>query len=235
MKLFSSVHSVISMLFRRSRVELEMDEELRTHIANRAEDLMRSGLSRAEAERRARMEFGGYQKYKEEIRESVGAHFIETLLQDIRYAFRMLRKSPTFTLVAVLTLALGIGANTAIFSLVDCLLVRPLPIDHPEQVAFLISSWNGSRSNVGFSYPDFQEIRKQTANIFSDLSAFRLFQMDGLTVDGKSGSMWAGYVNGNFFGQSGIKPALGRLILPLEGDAAGADPVLVLSYSYWKS
>jgi predicted permease len=235
MKFMAYFRSVALKVLHRSQVENDMDEELRSHIQNRADDLECSGLSCAEAERRARMEFGGYQKYKEEIRESLGAHFIETLLQDIRHAFRMLRKSPSFTLVAVLTLALGIGANTAIFSLVDCLLVRPLPIDHPEQVAFLISSWNGSRSNAGFSYPNFQEIRKQTANIFSDLSAFRLFQMDGLTVDGKSGSMWAGYVNGNFFGQSGIKPALGRLILPSEGSAAGTDPVLVLGYSYWKS
>src|SRR6185437_8174375 len=175
MKLLVSLRSFVSAVFRRSHIERDVEEELRSHIQTRADDLERSGLSRAEAERRARMDFGGYQKYKEESRESLGAHFIETLLQDIRYAFRMLRKSATFTLVAVLTLALGIGANTAIFSLVDCLLVRPLPIDHPEQVAFLISSWNGSRSNVGFSYPDFQEIRKQTANIFSDLSAFRLF------------------------------------------------------------
>ena len=154
MKFLAYFRSVAAKFLRRSEVESDMDEELRSHIENRADDLERSGLSRAEAERRARMDFGGYQKYKEESRESLGAHFIETLLQDIRYAFRMLRKSPTFTLVAVLTLALGIGANTAIFSLVDCLLVRPLPIDHPDQVAFLISSWNGSRSNVGFSYPD---------------------------------------------------------------------------------
>ncbi|MGB7025389.1 MAG: ABC transporter permease [Candidatus Acidiferrales bacterium] len=157
------------------------------------------------------------------------------LRQDICFALRMLRKSPGFTAVAVLTLALGIGANTAIFSLVDCLVVRPLPVDHPAQVAFLISSWNGRGLRTAFSYPDFQEIRKQTANIFSDLSAFRMFQMDGLTVDGKSESMWSSYVTGNFFGQMGIKPTLGRFILPSEGNAAGADSVLVLSYSYWKS
>src|SRR5579859_3302883 len=200
--IFASLRSLASTFFYRSGVERDMEEELRSHIQNRADDLERSGLSRAEAERRARIEFGGYQKYKEEIRESLGAHFLETLLQDVRYAARMLCKSPGFTAVAVLTLALGIGANTAIFSLVDCLLVRPLPIDHPEQAAFLISSWNGSRSNTGFSYPDFQEIRKQTASIFSDLSAFRMFQMDGLTVAGKSESMWGGYVTGNFFGQA---------------------------------
>ena len=212
-----------------------MDTELRFHIETFAEDLVRGGLSRQEAMRRARMEFGGIERAKEECREARGVTFLESLAQDIRFGLRMLRKSPGFTAVAVLTLALGIGANTAMFSLVDCLVVRPLPIDHPAQVAFLISSWNGSGSNTAFSYPDFQEIRKQTANIFSDLSAFRMFQMDGLTMDGKSESMWGGYVTGNFFGQMGIKPMLGRFILPSEGSAAGADPVLVLSYSYWKS
>jgi len=160
---------------------------------------------------------------------------IESLLQDLRFGVRTLRKSPGFSVVAILTLALGIGANTAIFSLIDSFVFRPLPVNQPTQLAFLLSSWKNGGVHTTFSYPDVLEIQKQASNFFSDLSAVRDFQMDGLSVDGASEPMWACYVAGDFFNLLGINPAFGRFILPSEGKTAGADPVLVLSYAYWKS
>ncbi|HEV2400730.1 MAG TPA: ABC transporter permease [Candidatus Sulfotelmatobacter sp.] len=159
------------------------------------------------------------------------------LLQDLRYSLRQLRKSPGFTAIIVLTLALGIGANTAIFTVVDFLLFRPLPILNPQQVVNLAYQQKrmGDGSSNGFSMPDFEDIRPQTTAFFSGMSAVAAFQMEGLTLNGENVNIWPAYVSENFFEVMGVKPQLGRFFQPSQGNSGVTDPVLVLSYSFWKT
>ena len=156
------------------------------------------------------------------------------LLQDLRFTFRQLRKAPSFTGAAVLTLALGIGANTAIFSLVNSLLLKPLPVANPQQLAAL-----GQRQNRGpllpaFSWPEFKEIRAHSRGSFSAVFAHGL-GLDGFAVEGQQPQrILTAYVSGNFFGALGLQPAAGRLLLPSEGEVFGRDTVVVLGYDFWK-
>ena len=163
-------------------------------------------------------------------------------LQDVRHALRQLRKSPGFFAIIVLTLGLGIGANTAIFSMVDWLVLRSLPIKEPAQIHFLSFARPGANSEVQFSYPEFVELQKQTADVFSGMTPFVFGGLagaqnsqSGLTADGATKPVQTAYVGGDFFSLLGIAPAAGRFILSTEGRAAGADPVVVLSYSYWQT
>src|SRR6266496_5421819 len=164
------------------------------------------------------------------------------LLQDVRYALRQLRKSPAFFSIVVLTLGLGVGANTAIFSMVDWLVLRSLPIRDPQQIHFLEFAQPGANSEIQFSYPEFEEIQKQTTDVFSGMTPF-IFgglagtqnSQSGLTADGTTQPVQTAYVGGDFFSLLGISPAAGRLIVSTEGKAAGADPVVVLSYNYWQT
>jgi predicted permease len=159
---------------------------------------------------------------------------MQTILQDLRYAARALARNKAFTIVAVLTLALGIGANTVIFSLVNALLLRPLPVKDPNQLVVL-----GFRQEHGpvlsqASYPDWEMISQQTENAFSSVIGSQ-FSSDGINLNGRSHSILADYVTGNYFDALGLRPAMGRLFLPSEGKVPGADPVIILSYSFWKA
>jgi predicted permease len=146
----------------------------------------------------------------------------------------MLAKYPGFTAVAVVTLALGIGANTAIFSLVNAVLLRPLPVKDPDQLLTLSFQQRGVTFTPVFSYPDYRDIREQAAAAFSDILAYRV-GLDGLSANGKADRILVHYVTGNYFTLLGVKPVLGRLILPTEGGAPESDPVLVLGYTYWQT
>ncbi|HXN71680.1 MAG TPA: ABC transporter permease [Candidatus Acidoferrales bacterium] len=159
---------------------------------------------------------------------------METLMQDIRYGARMLLRNPGFMIVAVITLALGIGANTAIFSMVDGILLRPLPVKDPAEITVVAYQQHKGSIQTQFSVAAYRDIRSQSSEVFSDVFAYQI-SLDGLSVDGKADRIMTNYVSGNFFSALGIKPELGRFILPSEGETLGADPVMVLSYSYWQT
>ena len=232
MKLSAKWFTFATALFQRSRIDSEMDEELRAHIQSRAEDLIRSGLSRAEAERRARLEFGGYQKFKEECREAAGVHFFETLLQDLRFALRMLRKSPGFAAVAVLTLALGIGANTAIFSVVDGVLLKPLPYPHPEQLVTINISPLAVDPHVSNMAPEDYFIFREQSRSFQDIGIYlgSAVNITGMAEPERANALG---VTHDVLSVLGIPPLLGRTFSASD-DSPGAPLTAVLTYGYWR-
>src|SRR3954471_18135422 len=164
-ELWSDLRYRLRALFRREEVERELAEELRFHVEREAEKYARAGVEPNEALRRARLVFGGVERAKEESRDRRGTVRLETVLQDLRHAARSLRQHPAFSLTVVLTLAIGIGANATIFSLVDALLLRPLPVGHAEELitvgdpAAVNSRWTGSPTTDFVSYPLFVDLR----------------------------------------------------------------------------
>ena len=175
-------------LFRRKSVEAELDEELRAHLQREVEKHVRSGLPREDAARRAHLEFGGLDQVKEECRDARGVNFIETLFQDARHGLRMLAKNPGFAAVAVLTLALGIGANTAIFSVVNAVLLRALPYRDPDRLVMVFGSnpaW--SQDRIPLCVADFEDW-KVSNHAFDRPTAFgtnllRLYQRSRTSAD----------------------------------------------------
>ncbi|HTV55772.1 MAG TPA: ABC transporter permease [Terriglobia bacterium] len=217
---------------RRKRREQDLDDEIRAHLTMAICERIEQGESPAEAEANARREFGNAILVKEITRDMWASNWLESLAQDLRYGLRQLRRNPGFTAVAVITLALGIGANTAIFSVVNAVFRRGLPAYHPGQLLGLSFHQKGSSGQYTFSYPDFEDIRKQ-AGCFSDMFAYHI-GLDGLNEGTRTDQIITSFVTGNYFTALGLRPALGRLLLPTEGKVPGSDPVLVLGYSYWR-
>jgi predicted permease len=230
MNLFHSLRFRISSLFQRSQVRVDMDDELLSHIQLRADDLERSGLPRSDAERRARIEFGGREKYKEEIHESMGGNLLEVFWQDVRVSLRVLRKSPGFTIAAVSTLALAIGANAVVFGLLDALILRPLNVPHPQT---LYTLEHGSDKNEGESYLDYVDLRDRNRT-FESLILYNIIEVGFDTGANPSRSM--GYeVSGNYFDALSIQPYLGRFFHGADEHGPNSAPYMVLSYPNWHS
>jgi predicted permease len=230
---FYTVPLRLRSLFRRRQVEQEVDEELRYHIDRQIEENITKGMTPEEARYAALRAMGGVERRKEECRDMRRVRLIEDLARDVRYGLRTLRKSPDFTAAAALSLALGIGANTAIFSLVNTVLLRPLPVENPERIVSLNNaSEKGDDVSPTFSYLNYRDLRDRN-NALDGLIAYRMAPIS-LSHDGISERAWGYLATGNYFDVLGVKPALGRLLTPEDDKAQGAHPVTVISYDCWQ-
>ncbi len=236
-------------LVRRRRLSRELDEEVESHIQEKAAELIESGMTEEEVRQKARREFGNATLCRESSREVWGWTPLERLGQDVRYGLRLMRRSPGFTAIAVLSLALGIGANTAVFSLLDAVLLKSLPVRGPEQLRILtwvrsdkvpvrshsgygtLDATTGENVSGSFSYYAYRLFRANVPQ-FSDLVAFAANEFT-VTVDMSSEYALGHFVSGNYFTGLGAVPLIGRPILP-EDDAPGKPLVAVLTYRYWE-
>jgi putative ABC transport system permease protein len=220
-------------LFRKRQLEAELDTELQAHLEMLTEENIRRGMNREQARQAARREFGGLEQTKESYRDQRGLAFFETLAQDMRYAFRMLVKGPGFTAVTILTLALGIGANTGLFSLVNSVLLANLPVPNPQDL--VVIKYADSRSQEAgedFSYPMYQALRDKNT-VFANVLARAGVDFNA-SYGGQSERAVGEMVSGTYFQTLGVRPFLGRLIGPEDDRIPGAHPVAVLSYGYWQ-
>ena len=222
----------LKQLFARRGLYNELSDEIREHLEEKTEELVADGMSRKAAAHAARREFGNVALIEEDSRAVWRWPSVEGLFADLRFAARLLRKSPGFTCVVVLTLALGIGVNTAIFSVLNGWLLRPLPVPDPEQIMILAAQPKNDATASNFSYPDFLDFQKQ-ADSFSNLFAYEL-GVGGLSVKDKANEFAYAAVTDNYFSALRIHPFIGRLLVSGEDDKPGDPLVVVLGYSYWQ-
>ncbi len=243
-ELWSDITYRVRALVRRGAMDDELDAELRFHIERQAEELERRGLSRTEAMRQARLAFGGLEPMKEDTRDARGTALVEDLVKDARYAARSLRREPIFTVAVIAILALGIGANTATFTVVNALMLRGLPVPHPETLVIVGdpgavgSSWHGSPQTDIASYPLYEDIRDRN-HVLAGLYATGRLTPDVVVreADGRSSAVEhpsMRLVTGNFFSVLGVPARLGRTFGADEDRVAGGAPVIVISDGYWR-
>src|SRR5450755_797899 len=213
--------SRVAALCMRQKLDDDLDEELRTHIEFAVEENLRRGMSRQAARTAALREFGGLTQTKEAYRVQRGSPFIEQMVRDLRFGLRQLRRSPGFAITAILTLALGLGANTAVFSLINGLLLRPLPVPHADRLALLHydRSDQVDRAGYSFSAPVFRALEKRH-DVFQDVAAFT-----GSSMQVRSGTgnleIPGALVSGQFFRALQVQPAIGRYLTPEDDQVGG--------------
>lgn len=222
----SAIHGLRNLFSRRTS-DRETEAEVQHYFEMTVDDYVRNGMKRDEAERAARLHFGSPGSVREEVRTSGWENVVETLVDDVRYASRRLRNNTAFTAVAVISLALGIGANTAIFSVVNAVLVKPLPFSHPEQLTMVMGG------SGALSYPEYEEIRDHNT-VFSDITA--LAPITGLLSTGDDTHLINGViVSGSFFNVLGVDATHGRLLTPADDQQPGAHAVAMISDRFWKA
>jgi predicted permease len=228
MKLAAWFRSLVAKFMSPAATERDIDQELRSHVQHRADDLERSGLDRVLAERRARLEFGGHERFKEECRETLTSNLMDTLLRDLRFSLRVLSKSPGFTIVAVLTLALAIGANAVVFGVLNALILRPLSVPQPQS---LYAIELGKDQFPTQSYPDYLDLRDRNRT-FDSLAAYNISLVGFETGDSPSRA-WVYETSGNYFDALRIQPYLGRFFHGSDEHGPNSAPYIVLTYAYW--
>jgi predicted permease len=249
MSLSSRMRTWWRAVTRRADMDAQVDEELRFHIESHAEDLMRGGMACEEAMQRARADLGNLTATRENTRQAWGTRWFDEIRGDLRYALRMLEKSPGFTLIAVGSLALGIGANTVIFTAAQHLLLDRLGVPHAEQLRLfewteprdgvVESMWGefddlqqGGEDSTSFSYPVYQQMRRENRSLAA-IFAFKNFGRMMATVDSRPEAVNVEMVSGNYYATLGVKPQLGRGIEESDDGAVGSGPVVTISDAYW--
>ena len=210
--------------------EERLREEIEEHLALQTEENLRAGLTPAEARRQAALKFGAVEAIKEDYRAERGLPLMENLLRDARFSLRLLRKSPGFTIVAIITLALGIGANALVFSVMNALILRPLNVPQAESLYQLM---RGKDQAGNQSYPDYLDLRDRN-HTFDELVAYGA-TVAGIDAGGNPSSAWVVLVSGNYFDGLRLQPYLGRFFHPSDEQGANSAPYIVLTYAYWHS